>query len=188
MNLLHRWICRSGYWRRTIESELLPWSLDQLNLGSDVLEIGPGYGFATDVIRRRACHLTCLEIDDSLAGIVSRRLRNTNVTFVQADASVMPIRDASFSAALCFTMLHHVPSAALQDRLLSEVRRVLRPGGLFAGTDSVSSALLKGIHVGDTLNALDPSTFASRLERAGFTDIGIDLSTRSFRFRAYRPL
>src|ERR1039457_7044668 len=36
---------------------------------------------------------------------------------------------------ICFTMLHHVPSAGMQDRLVSEVASVLRPGAIFAGTD-----------------------------------------------------
>jgi hypothetical protein len=44
-------------------------------------------------------------------------------------------------------MLHHVPSAALQDRLLAEARRVLRPGGVFAGFDGVASWLFRVIHI-----------------------------------------
>jgi ubiquinone/menaquinone biosynthesis C-methylase UbiE len=188
MNLLHRWICRSGYWKRTVETELLPWSLGCLGPGDNVLEIGPGYGFATDVIRRRVGRLTCVEIDASLAATVSRRLRQTNVTVVQADATIMPLFDASFTAAVCFTMLHHVPSITLQDRLLSEVARVLRPGGWFAGTDSLSNGLLRAIHFGDTMNPVDPSTFADRLRTAGFTDIEIDVSPRTLRFRARRPM
>lgn len=188
MNLLHRWICRSSYWRNTVESQLLPWSLDRLDLGSDVLEIGPGFGFATDVIRRRVGRLTCLEIDSSLAAEISRGMRGKNVTVIQADATRMPLAAERFSAALCFTMLHHIPSVALQDSLLSEAARVLRAGGLFAGTDSLSSPLLKAIHLGHRLNAVDPDTFASRLETAGFTDVVIDVSSRSFRFAARRPL
>ena len=53
----------------------------------------------------------------------------TNVTVVAGDATSMPFPDGSFSGAVCFTMLHHVPSAELQDRLLTETYRVLRPGG-----------------------------------------------------------
>jgi SAM-dependent methyltransferase len=188
MNLLHRWICRSSYWRHTVESQLLPWSLDRLDLGSDVLEIGPGFGFATDVIRRRVHRLTCLEIDPSLAAKMSRSMRDTNVTVIQADATRMPLAAERFSAVLCFTMLHHIPSVALQDSLLSEAARVLRAGGLFGGTDSLSSPLLKTVHLGDTLNAVDPNTFALRLEAAGFTDVVIDISSRSFRFEARRPM
>jgi len=60
VNLLHHWICNSGYWKRTMETELLPWALEGVDLGADVLEIGSGYGVATVILRTRVAHLTAL--------------------------------------------------------------------------------------------------------------------------------
>jgi 16S rRNA A1518/A1519 N6-dimethyltransferase RsmA/KsgA/DIM1 with predicted DNA glycosylase/AP lyase activity len=102
VNLLHHWICRSAYWKRTIETELLPWALDGLDLGDDVLEIGPGYGLATNLLRSRLTRLTCVEVDGGLAHSLSQRMARTNVTVVHADAAHLPLPDATFSAALCF--------------------------------------------------------------------------------------
>jgi SAM-dependent methyltransferase len=97
----------------------------------------------------------------------------------------MSLRDGSFDGAVCFSMLHHVPSAALQDRLLSEVCRTLRPGGVFAGTDSLYSLPLRLLHVGDTMILVDPAQFPARLEAAGFGDIHVELKEPyAFRFRA----
>ena len=48
-------------------------------------------------------------------------------------------------------MLHHVPSAELQDRLLREVHRVLRPGAPFAGSDSTPTPLFLLAHIRDTM-------------------------------------
>jgi len=48
-------------------------------------------------------------------------------------------------------MLHHVASPALQDRLFAEVYRVLRPGGAFAGIDSMRSVLMRIFHIRDTM-------------------------------------
>jgi ubiquinone/menaquinone biosynthesis C-methylase UbiE len=48
------------------------------------------------------------------------------VAVVQGDATQMPFADGRFSAVLAFTVLHHLPSRALQDRMLAEVTRVLR--------------------------------------------------------------
>ena len=65
-------------------------------------------------------------------------------------------------------MLHHIPSLENQDRAFAEIARVLRPGGTFAGTDSLSSGVVfKLIHVGDTLNLIDPDTLPGRLQNAG---------------------
>jgi hypothetical protein len=68
------------------------------------------------------------------------------------------------------------------------VLRVLRPGGVFAGTDSVGRGLLfRVIHIGDTLVQIDPSEFPRRLVATGFADVEVDTAGRSFRFRAHKP-
>src|SRR5208337_3525458 len=76
---------------------------------------------------------------------------------------------------------------ALQDRLLAEVARVLRPGGVFAGSDSVYSTFLRLLHVFDTMVLVDPQTFPKRLEAAGFVDAQVDTNPYAFRFRARKP-
>ena len=43
MNWFHRQVCRSGRWRRRVKG-LLPWALQGVELGDDVLEIGPPTG------------------------------------------------------------------------------------------------------------------------------------------------
>ena len=106
---------------------------------------------------------------------------------VWGDATDMPFPDAFFSAAVSMTMLHHVPSTALQDRLLAEVHRVLQPGGFFVGSDSLTSPFFRLVHVFDTLVPVDPESFAPRLEAAGFEDVWVDRAKRAFRFRARKP-
>jgi SAM-dependent methyltransferase len=101
----------------------------------------------------------------------------------------MPFADARFSAVVCFTMLHHVPSAELQNRLLAEAARVLRPGGMFAGTDSLGTGrAFRLLHVGDTLVPVSPQGMPARMERAGLVEPRVEIGGRSFRFRARRPL
>lgn len=166
---------------------IIPWALKGLDLGKDVLEIGPGPGLTTDILRRQLDQVTSIELDSELASQLQARLQGTNVRVVEGDAAKMPFEDKSFSGAVSFTMLHHVPSAELQDRLLAEVYRVLKPGGTFAGTDSRWSAGFQLFHLFDTMVVVDPSSFAKRLEAAGFTDVKVDLAKRAFRFRAKRP-
>jgi ubiquinone/menaquinone biosynthesis C-methylase UbiE len=184
MNLAHAVVCSSGWWERTVERELLPWGLAGVELGEDVLEIGPGFGATTRVLARRPGSLTVLELSESYCRRLGRKLGD-EVEIVQADATDMPFADGRFSAVVCFTMLHHVPSPELQDRLLAEVARVLRAGGVFAGTDSLGTGrAFKLLHVHDTLVPVAPDGLPARLEDAGFLEPHIDTGGRSFRFRA----
>jgi ubiquinone/menaquinone biosynthesis C-methylase UbiE len=117
-----------------------------------------------------------------------RRELGEAVTVVQGDATAMPFADARFSAVVCFTMLHHLPSAQAQDRLLAEATRVLRPGGLFAGTDSLGRGLLfRLLHVADTLVPVAPEDLPDRLRAAGLAETAVSQSASSFRFRAIKP-
>lgn len=187
MNRFHRAYCRSGHWRRSIQDEILPWALDGVALGERVLEIGPGPGLTSDVLARRVPRLSLLEIHPALADGLRARFEGTTVTVHQGDATDMPFSDGTFSGAACFTMLHHVPSPELQDRLLGEVRRVLRPGATFAGSDSRASVVFRLAHVADTMVLVDPETFAGRLEAAGFEGVEVEPGRGAFRFRATTP-
>lgn len=186
MNRFHRWYCGTGLWAREVRA-LAAWALQDVDLGTDVLEIGPGRGHTTEFLRRRADRLTAVEIDPDLADAVrSRFATEKTVVVVTADATALPYKDALFSGAACFTMLHHVPSAEMQDRLLREVHRVLLPGAVFAGSDSRPTLLFRAAHIRDTMVLVDPDTFGSRLEAAGFSDVRVDVGRRAFRFRGRR--
>ena len=170
-----------------MERELLPWGLAGLDLGDDMLEIGPGFGATTRVLARRGGSLTVVELSESYCKGLRQTLGD-DVEIVQADATDMPFADDRFSGVVCFTMLHHVPSHELQDRLLSEVSRVLRPGGVFAGTDSLGTGkAFRLLHIHDTLVPVSPDELPLRLERAGLVEPSVETGGRSFRFHARKP-
>jgi SAM-dependent methyltransferase len=186
MNRLHHWLCSSTHWRRTLEQRV-PWILGGAELGPEVLEAGPGPGLTSDFLRSRVPRLTAIEADPRLAESLRLRMCGTNVEVVTGDAAAMPFPDAVFSGCAMFTMLHHVPSAQLQDTLLREIRRVLSPGAELAGSDSLPSAFMRLIHLGDTFVSVHPETFPARLEAAGFEVIQVERSSGFFRFHARRP-
>jgi ubiquinone/menaquinone biosynthesis C-methylase UbiE len=184
VNGVHNVLCSSGWWARRAENELVPWGTKDLDLGDDVLEIGPGFGATTRVLAGRLGSLSVLELDERYCRKLRSELGQT-VAVTQGDATELPYPDGRFSAVLCFTMLHHIPSVAGQDRAFAEISRVLRLGGSFAGTDSLGTGwLFKAIHVGDTLNLIDPAGLPGRLEAAGMSAPKVDLGGRSFRWRA----
>jgi SAM-dependent methyltransferase len=186
MNRAHGLICSSRWWARSVERKLLPWGLGGLELGEEVLEIGPGFGATTRVLARRPGALTVLELSQDYCERLRRELEDVEV--VQADATAMPFANGRFSGVVCFTMLHHVPSPRLQDRLLAEAARVLRPGGTFAGTDSIGTGhAFRLLHVRDTLVPVAPEALPERLERAGLIEPRVELGRGSFRFRGRKP-
>ncbi len=153
---------------------ILPWALDGTDLGDDVLEVGPGYGATTDVLSRAVPRLTSVEIDDQLAAMLRDRFADVpSVEIVNGDATSLPYPNERFSGAACFTMLHHVPTIELQDRLFAEVARVLRPGAPLVASDSLGSDELKAHHEDDTYNPVDPATLPDRLAAAGFADVSV---------------
>jgi SAM-dependent methyltransferase len=201
MNRFHRRYCGSRRWARRCETKLLPWALQDVDLGDDVLELGPGLGVTTRLLARRVPRLMAVEVEAELADRLGQQLRQDpdldgRVTVLNGDATALPFPDGSdgasasggFSAVVCFTMLHHVPSAALQDRLFAEACRVLRPGGVFAGSDSQPSLRFRLVHLFDTMVTVDPATLPARLAAAGFSDVQVkEIPGRVLRFQARKP-
>jgi SAM-dependent methyltransferase len=187
VNEKHLELCGGDEWAEAVERYIIPWTLEGLDLGDDVLEVGPGPGRTTDVLLRQAPRLTAAEVDADLAARLAERLDGTEVEVVHADATDLPFPDGRFSAALSFTMLHHVPSPAKQDDLFAEVARVLRPGGFLAGVDSLDSDEFRALHEDDVCVPVPPDGLAARLRAAGFADAQVDVNEFAVRFRARTP-
>jgi SAM-dependent methyltransferase len=118
--------------------------------------------------------LTSVEMDPELAAMLGERFADVpSVEIVNADATTLAYANGTFSGAACFTMLHHVPSDELQNRLFSEVARVLRPGGALVASDSLGSDELAAHHEDDTYHPVDPESLPDRLAAAGFQHIEV---------------
>ncbi|MDT5335320.1 MAG: hypothetical protein QOD90_825 [Mycobacterium sp.] len=186
MNEAHE-MCGSDEWRQAIREVILPWALGDTNLGDDVLEVGPGYGATTDVLGQKVPHLTSVEIDDELVAMLRERFAEVpSVEIVNGDATALAYDDGRFSGAASFTMLHHVPTTELQDRLFAEVARVLRPGSPLVASDSLGSDELAAHHTDDTYNPVDPASLPERLTTAGFERIDVRTNPHGWAVIAYK--
>lgn len=174
-------------WARVLETELLPWVEAAGDLGDDVLEIGPGPGLTTDLLRQRAPRVTAVEVDPVLGQTLSKRLSGTNVEIILADATEAGLPSERYTAAACFSVLHHMPSAERQDRLFAELHRVLRPGGIFVGQESADLEMIRRGHAGDTFTPVQPDDLARRLCAAGFGPTTTDIAGYHYRFISHKP-
>jgi SAM-dependent methyltransferase len=177
----------SPEWADMLRSDLLPWVLDVCDLGDHVIEIGPGPGLTTDLLRGLAPRVTAVELDPSLAAELGKRLAGSNVTVLEADAAAIELPDEVCSSVACFSMLHHVPTADHQDRVFAEAARLLRPGGCFVAADSRDLEAIRRGHDGDTFTPVPPDTLGARLGAAGLVDLRLDVGDYQIRFAARRP-
>src|SRR5258708_12462718 len=127
MNENHARLCPSPEWAEHIQNDVLPSLVRHADLGDDMLEIGPGPGAATDWLRHKVARLTAVEIDGAAASELTARLAGGNVEVVVGDATELAYPAESFDSVGTFTMLHHVPTLALQDKILPHPLTVLRP-------------------------------------------------------------
>jgi ubiquinone/menaquinone biosynthesis C-methylase UbiE len=173
MNKNHARVCPSPQWAAHMQNEVLPSLTQNADLGDDMLEIGPGPGATTEWLRHRVKRLTVVEMEPEAARKLATRFADSNVEVVTGDAAKLRYPRASFDSVGCFTTLHHVPTLALQNKLLTQAFRVLRPGGVLIGSDSLASTGLHHFHVDDTYNPVDPASLLARLQTIGFGNITI---------------
>jgi len=186
MNPDHENLCSSPDWAAYLQSEILPAVTAGVALGDQVLEIGPGPGAATAWLRERVASLTALESDAPAAARLAARYPDGNIAIDTGDATQMPYADESFDSVASFTMLHHVPDAAAQYRILAEALRVLRPGGTLVGSDSLASTGLHHFHADDTYNPVDPATMLVWLRALGFGAVTVTVD-EVLKFIARKP-
>jgi ubiquinone/menaquinone biosynthesis C-methylase UbiE len=182
MNEEHAELCSSAEWAEHLQTEVIAPLVDGVGLGPRLIEIGPGPGAATAWLRQHAEHLTAVEAEVEAAKKLAERFPDVDV--VHADATSLPYEDGTFDAAATFTMLHHVPTRDAQDRLLAELVRVVRPGGVIVGSDSLASDKLREFHHDDTYNPIPPGYLLEKLRELGCAKVTITV-TWGMTFVAY---
>ena len=187
MNEFHLVFCASPEWRQIVEEQVLPDVLRDVALGDDLIEVGPGPGFTTDVLRTRVVQLTAVEVDEALAASLRQRLAGTNVTVVHGDATALQFDAGRFTGAASFHMLHHIQTAEAQDHVFAELARVLRPGGVLVAADGVANEGTRAFHENDTYNPVDPDGLEARLQAAGFASVRVGLHDLGWFCTARRP-
>lgn len=100
-----------------------------------VAEICCGSGEAFELLGPRVLRGVGVDISVSMLESALRRHRRPGLGFVQGDATRLPLADAAFDSAFMLGGVHHVGD---RRALFAEIRRILKPGGLFYFREPVS--------------------------------------------------
>jgi SAM-dependent methyltransferase len=118
-----------GRWSRRLAPLLIRFG--GLSDGDRVLDVGCGTGSLSFALPDFADVAAVTGVDLAQGFVEFARTRNTDprIAFQQADACNLPFADKSFDRAFSMLVLHFIPDSV---RAVTEMRRVVRPGGMVA--------------------------------------------------------
>ncbi len=137
---MHEACSQISYWDRVAHQKRfshplrLDWLARYLNADSRILDYGCGYG-RTLAELSRAGYTRVVGTDFSEAMLGRARREVPGSVLVRNDGSALPFKSESIEAVLLFAVLTCIPDDNDQRVVLTEVERVLRPGGLLYISD-----------------------------------------------------
>lgn len=159
-----------GRWSRQLSGRFVEFT--GVADGDSILDVGCGTGSLTGVLSEFAGIRSIVGVDLAEVYLESARqsIRDPRVAFRTADATSLPFADRSFDRAFSMLVLQFVPDAG---KAVSEMRRVVRPGGVVAAA------------VWDSLGGMP----AQRMfwDAAATLGIASDKVLRDFYFRPMTP-
>jgi ubiquinone/menaquinone biosynthesis C-methylase UbiE len=120
-----------------IEQQVAAFILQQVNATPQTtfLELGIGTGLIAIPIVQQGYSYTGIDISQEMMAQIPRKLGTVpdHLTLIQSDASTLDFEDHSFDVVLMRHLMHLISDWQL---MLSEIRRVLKPGGVYLYCES----------------------------------------------------
>jgi SAM-dependent methyltransferase len=150
--------------------------LPHLKPGMRVLDFGCGPGTISLGLAKaiEPGELDGIDITESqieMARAAAAAGGHENATFHVGDVTDMPFESDSFDVAHCHTLLSHVPDT---QAVLTEVRRVLKPGGIISSRELITNSSFIGPSTGN-LDDMWPMFSKGLLDNGGHPQMGIEL-------------
>jgi arsenite methyltransferase len=163
-----------------------PTALAQLHPGEVVLDLGSGGGIDVLLSAKRVGptgKAYGLDMTDEMLALARENQKKagaTNVEFLKGEIERIPLPDNSIDVIISNCVIN---LSADKDKVLREAFRVLKPGGRFAVSDvvvrgSVPADIRKSVElwIGCLAGALEESEYRSKLEKAGFSGVSLEVT------------
>lgn len=136
----------------------------ELAAGKTVLDIACGDGYGAAMLARHAAQVTGVDIDTPTVERARGKYVADNLRFLQGSATDIPLDDDSVDLVISFETIEHLME---QDRMLYEIRRVLRPEGflLISSPDKYEYSDVPGYHNEFHLKELYRQEFEALLQK-----------------------
>lgn len=95
--------------------------------GAVGLDLGCGQGYYMREMTSQGAQMTGCDLSIEQARFARERAPRV----LAASAENLPFASASFDFIYSINVIHHLPSRASQERAIAEIRRILKPGGVF---------------------------------------------------------
>lgn len=118
--------------RRFLWPEIKAWQ-KYVKSGEKVLDIGCANGRLLGMFKDTAVEYFGIDLSEELIAIAKKECQKysvSKVNFQVANMLDLPFEDNSFDSVFCVATLHHMPSDTRRWQAVSEMYRVLKPGGL----------------------------------------------------------
>ena len=97
--------------------------------GKSVLDLASGEGYGANILADHASSVCGVDIAEDAVRHASERYARPNLQFLKGSVTRIPlVENHAFDVIVCFEALEHIEQ---HDELLQEVKRLLKPGGLF---------------------------------------------------------
>jgi ubiquinone/menaquinone biosynthesis C-methylase UbiE len=144
--------------------------------GATALELGCGRGIGVEIILDLfgAEHVDAFDLDPRMTALARRRLRGQaeRVHLWIGDAASIPVEDSRYQAVFDFGIIHHMPRWR---HALTEVHRVLRPGGRFYAEEAfdrlITHPIWRRVVTHPQRDRFDHERFRQALAEAGLRPV-----------------
>ncbi|NBW82985.1 3-demethylubiquinone-9 3-O-methyltransferase [bacterium] len=169
----------------------------------NVLDLGCGGGFVSEELARRGARVVGVDPSAPLLGVAKQHSLSggLSIDYRVGTGEQIPAPDAAFDVVVCVDVLEHVADL---EKVLKEVHRVLKPGGLFlydtinrtafsfawmiVALEWISGRIPRGTH--DWRKFIRPDDLTQMLSRSGFSpkgQVGINIGSLEFTGLKLKP-